>query len=195
MKLFYLLGYIAVIIWAIVPISQYNGKYFFYFLFLVSSDIITLIARLVFHSGTNFFYGPLTLLSLYALLKVKQIKKHKILLAILFIITCIFNLDINIIGIPEFQLMGLSLGIIHLVILYIFIKELFIKYENNYVINLFLVALVFYELTAVTKFLNYLTGFTNDYFYYIITNIFEILFALFFIVFKADDKRLILQFK
>ena len=195
MKLFSLLTYTAAIIWALVPIRQYKSKYFFYFLFFVSSDIVTLVARLVFHSGTNFFYGPLTFLSLCALLNVRHMRKYKIILAILFIITCIFSLDINIIGIPEFQRMGMSISIIHLLILYIFIKELFITSEKNHAINLFLVVLVFYEITVVTKFLNYLTGFTNDYFYYSITNVFEILFAIFFIVFKADNSRLILQFK
>ena len=195
MKLFSFLTYSAVFIWALVPIRQYKSKYFFYFFFLVSSDILTLVARLIFHSGTNFFFGPLTFLSLCALLNVKQIEKYKIILAILFIITCIFNLDINIIGIPEFQRMAFSLSIIHLLILYIFIKELFITSENNHAINLSLVVLLFYEITVVTKFLNYLTGFTNDYFYFSITTFFEILFAIFFIVFKADNNRLVLQFK
>lgn len=195
MKLFSLLAYTAVIIWALVPIRQYKSKYFFYFLFFVSSDIVTLIARLVFHSDTNFFFAPFSFIALCALLNVRQIEKYIAILALLFIITCIWGLDINILGIPEFQRMALSLGIIHLLILYIFIKELFITSENNHAINLFLVVLVFYEITVVTKFLNYLTGFANGYFYFSITNIFEILFAIFFIAFKADNKRLILQFK
>ncbi len=187
--------YLGVIVWAIVPIRQFKTKYFFYFLFWVSADIATLLARLVFHSGTNFFYAPCSFLALCALLEYKYIKKYLIPSTILFIIICAISIDTSIRGIPEFQRMGISICIIHLMILLVFLKQFITAYIKKNLINIFLIILIFSEIMTVTKFLNYLTGFTNDYLYYNITNSFEIIFGVFFVIFKADNKRLIFQFK
>ena len=195
MNILYYLVYFSIIIWAFVPLRQFRGKYFFYFLPWASADILTLAARLIFHSGTNFFYAPCSFLALIALQDTKFIKKYWWVITIIFLAVCLISLNNNITGIPDIQMLGISLSIIHFFILMIFFKELIILFVQDNLINAFLIALVFYEITIIAKFLNYLTGFTNDYIYYIITTVFEILFALFFIIFKSDDKRLIFRLK
>ena len=195
MKTIYYLVYLTTILWAIVPFRQFRKKYFFYFLTWASADIATLPARLIFHSGTNFFYAPFSFLALISLQDVKFIKKYRIVIIILFLAVCIISLNNNVTGIPDTQMFWISVSIIHFFILLIFLKELIIIFVEDNLVSLFLIILIFYEFTVLAKFLNNFTGFTNDYIYYVITSIFEILFALFFIIFKSDDKRLIFQLK
>ena len=170
-----------------MPFRQFRKKYFFYFLAWVSADIVTLPARLVFHSGTNFFYAPFSFLALVALQDIIFIKKYWVVILIVFSVICIISLNNNVTGI--------SVSIIHFFILLIFLKELIITFVKNNLVSIFIIILIFYEITVVVKYLNLLTGFTNDYIYYIMTTLFEIIFALFFIIFKSDDKRLIFQLK
>ncbi len=195
MNTLYYLVYFSIIIWAFVPLRQFRKKYFFYFLALVSSDIVTLGARLIFHSDTNFFYAPFTFLALISLQDTKFIKKYLLVIIVIFLVVCIISLNNNVTGIPEIQMLAISVSIIHFFILLKFLKELIISFVKDNLIDIFLVALLFYEITLITKDLNYLTGFTNDYVYYVITSIFEITFGLFFIIFKSDDKRLIFRLK
>ena len=187
MNIYNILLYLSVIVWAIIPFRQLKKDYFFYFLAWISADIITLGARFIFHSTTNFFYVPLSFLALIALQNFKSIKKQWLTITFLFLGICLLNIEYNIIIISVF--------ILHILILISFLKELIIHYVKNNLFSIFLLALIFYEITVVAKFLNYLTGFTNDYYYFIITTIFEIAFGVFFIILKADDERLIFQFK
>ena len=196
MDIFSNLVYIGIVLWAIVPLRQYKQKYFLYFLFWSYADVVTVFARFFFHSNTNFFYPSFSFLALCSLLDYKTIKKYGIILIILFVIICIVSLNDSTFGIPEPRIVTISLSIIHSFILLIFLKQFITTfYTKQNVVNVFLLILIFNETTNVTKFLNYLTGFTNDYYYYIITSIFEILFGIFFIIFKADNKRLVFQLK
>ena len=181
MNIFDNLVYIGVVVWAIVPLRQYRQKYFLYFLF---------------HSGTNFFFPTFSFLALCSLLNYRTIKKYGIILILLFIITCIIGLDNNILGIPGYHAVAISLSIIHSFILLIFLKQFMTTfYAKQNLVDIFSLLLIFYEIMNIAKFLNYLTGFTNDYFYFNITTSFEILIGIFFIIFKADNKRLVFQLK
>lgn len=195
LKITYYLGYFSLILWAIAALRQYGTKYFFYFLAWASADIATVPVRLIFHSGTNFFYAPFSFLALIALLEISFIKKYWIVITIIFLAICIISLDNNVTGIPDIQMLGISVSIIHFLILIVFLKELIIPFVKENLVNIFLIALIFYEITIIAKFLDYITGFTNGYFYYIITTSFELILGLFFIIFKSDDKRLIFQLK
>ena len=187
MQTLYYLGYFGVIVWAIIPFRQYKNKYFIYFLTWVCADLFALAARFIFHSGTNVFFAPLSFLALVSLLNFETTKKYLWAVIILFILSIMLSLKDN--------LWVMTVILIHLFILGFFLKDIIVSLNKNYIINIFVLLLAFYEITVVAKNINYLTGFTNDYYYYIITNIFEIIFGLFFIIFKADDGRLILRFK
>lgn len=187
MEFLYYSAYLGVLVWIVAALRQFKGKYFFFFLFWVSADILTLIARLAFHSGTNFFYVPFSFLAYIGLLDFRYIKKYWVILVILFLVVCTISLKYNLITI--------CVIIIHFIILLEFLKEFIIPFIRNNVISIFILVLIFYEITLVAKYLNYLTGFTNGYYYFIITTFFEIAFGIFFIIFKADNKRLIFQFE
>ena len=196
MNIFDNLVYIGVVVWAIVPLRQYRQKYFLYFLFWGYADVATVFARFFFHSGTNFFFPTFSFLALCSLLDYGTIKKYGIILLLLFVITCLVGLDNNTLDIAGYRMVAVSLSIIHSFILFIFLK-LFVTtfYKKQNLVDIFLLLLIFYEIMNAAKFLNYLTGFTNDYLYFNITTSFEILFGIFFIIFKADNKRLVFQLK
>ena len=82
---------------------------------------------------------------------------------------------------------------IHLFILLKFLEHLIINFAHKTNINFFLVVLVLYELTILTKNIEVLTGLTLGYTYFYITGIFEIFIGLFFILFKEGNPKLILQ--
>ena len=196
MNIFDQLIYIGVVVWAIIPLRQYKQKYFLYFLFIAYADVITVFARFFFHSRTNFFFPTFSFLALCSLLDYKTIKKHGIILILLFFITCLIGLDNNTFGIAGYRMMATSVSIIHSFILFIFLRlfvTTFYKKQNPF--NIFLLILIFSEIMYVVKFLNYLTGFTNDYLYFNLTTSFGILFGIFFIIFKSDDSRLVFQLK
>ena len=173
--------------WIIVPIRQYKEKYFYFFLSWVSADILTIPARLIFHSQTNFFYAPCAFLALLSLQSNNLLRKYWIIITIFFIAVCLLSL--------QKELWVITVSVIHLSILFFFLKEIIVTYTKNYQVMIFVLVLLFYELTVVAKYLNYFTGFTNNYHYFIITAIFEAIFGIFFIIFKADNRRLIFQFK
>ncbi len=157
------------------------------------ADLATLPARLIFHSRTNFFYPPFSFLALIALQDIKFIKKYWAILTIIFLAVCIISLDNNITGISDQLIIGLSTSILHLLILFMFLKELINSYLYKDGVSIFVLVLIFYEVTIVAKFLDFSTGFLFEYTYYIIATSLEIIIGIFFIIFKSDDKRLILQ--
>lgn len=195
MNIINFLTYGSVFIWIIIPFRQYRQRYFFYFLFLACTDIFTISLRVIFHSGSNFFYAPFSYLALVSLLNSEFIKKHRVILSLAFLFVCALSLNNNIFGISTVQMTGLTLSALDFLIFLILLKGFIINFVKSNHINVFLLVLIFYEIMDTAKFLNYFTGFTNDYLYFNISNSFEILFGLFFIIFKADDRRLLFRIK
>ena len=175
-------------IWAIVPIRQYKTKYFYFFLAWASADIITtLFLRHIFHSTSNALFAPCAFLAFISLVDKNSLKKYWILITIIFIGT--FFVTIN------HSLAVLTVTFIHLLILGVILKNFVIKILEKNVFDIFEFVFVFYEITLVAMYINYLTGFTDDYHYFIITGAFQIFFAIYFIIFKADTKRVLFQLK
>jgi hypothetical protein len=189
---FILIGIISLIffIWLIVPIRQKNEKYFLFFLALISGDIATAIARLIFHSHTNIFYTISMLMCIIFVQKRNISKKFKILILIL----CIVSLSIELYGInykEEFILQCFF----NFLLFFNFIQNFIIKFVMEKIINIFLGFLVLYELTVITKYFGLITGFANARSYFIITSIFESLIGIFFCIFKERDTQILIKLK
>lgn len=189
MNLIYISIYISILIWAVIPFRQLGKQYFYYFFLNAIVDPIVLFLRIVFHSTSNYLYLPITILILYSV-QIKNINKNKLLFSFLFIICSLIGLNNEVLN-----NIFLIIGIIHLIIFLVFIKDFIIIFVNKDLVNVFLVILSFYEITIITKDFNLLTGITDANIYFAITTIFEILFGLFFCVFRSDDNRLLLQLK
>ena len=190
MNFIYIIAYISILIWAIIPFRQIGNNYFYYFLLFAAIDPIMLFFRIGLHSTTNYFYLPYSYLIWLSIQNGSFIKKYRFLLFVIFIL-------ISLVSIDHFVMdkFFLFMGLIHLVIFLKFIKDFIIDFIRNNILNIFLIVLAFYEITIITKNFNILSGITNAHVYFVITTFFEILIGLFFCIFRSDDNRLILQLK
>jgi hypothetical protein len=185
----------SLIVWIIVPIRQIKGTFFLFFLALIGGDIVTIIARFVFHSKTNIFYVISGLLCLISIQDKNISKLSKILLLSL----CLISLALELYDIEfkqEFFKQQFSImNFVDFLIFLKFLKIFIFKLVNEKSINFFLICLIFYQLTAVTKILNFIGGAANASEYFIITTFFEIFIGLFFCIFKDDDPRIMIKLK
>lgn len=76
--------------------------------------------------------------------------------------------------------------IIQIILLFTFLKTFIVEYAFNSKFNLFSLILVFYVLTIISKFLIVLIGFVDASAFFHITTIVQILFGLFFSVYKEN---------
>lgn len=81
---------------------------------------------------------------------------------------------------------------IQFLMLAIILKRFIVNYAFEKSINLFYLLLCFYFLTNITKFFNVLTGFADATAFFIITSIAQIIFGLFFSIFREDNPKIIL---
>ncbi len=190
MNIFQFILFLSIIIWLIIPFRQIGKKYFYYFLSFALLDPLTEFLRIAFKSSSNYFFVPITCLALISILNISIIKKYRYQIIVLFVLVCIFNFT-KIMSENTF----IILCIIHLLIFLKLLKVFSINFVRNKLFDIFLTILIFYEITVILKFLNLLTGFTNADIYFYITTTFEILFGLFFCIFRSDDSRLVLQLK
>ena len=76
--------------------------------------------------------------------------------------------------------------IIQVVLLFTFLKTFIVEYSFNSKFNLFYLILVFYVLTIISKFLIVLIGFVDASAFFHLTTIAQILFGLFFSIYKEN---------
>lgn len=181
-ELYKILFYTSIVVWLIPPFRQYKGKFFFFFLILALMDPVVLaysqtITKASSIQLTTFF----VFLLFISVLPHELIKKNKslfIALSVLIIIMAFFGLN----HAQNFVLLILLHSSIFLIILKIFI--------TNYVqlgkVSLFYLIFIFYELTNILKLLNVLLGFADAIGLFILTTIAQIIFGLFFSVYKED---------
>ncbi|MCX6174786.1 MAG: hypothetical protein NTZ27_08565 [Ignavibacteriales bacterium] len=77
--------------------------------------------------------------------------------------------------------------ILQFILLIVFLKTFIVEYAINSKFNVFYLALVFYILTIISKFLIVLIGFADATAFFSITTIAQILFGLFFSV-RGENK-------
>jgi len=180
---------ISIIIWLLVPLRQWRGKFFYFFLILGLLDILVSL----FYDFLGIEQFNLYILSSYLLIVSLQtkyfIKKYRYLLILLFGLAFIAATPYQLI---ENQIILLTLHIIILVrILYLFIYDV----GNFSRVNLFYVFLLLYEISVISKFLNLFLNLVDGATYFHFTTIFELFIGLFFIVFRYDNPRIVFQLK
>ena len=87
------------------------------------------------------------------------------------------------------------LSFLHFLFLFKFLQTFIIKLVEEKTVSIFLGCLIFYEITAATKYFGLITGFANAVPYYIITTIFEFLIGLFFCLFKEIAQKFLFNLK
>jgi hypothetical protein len=185
-----ILFFISVLIWLIPPIRQFKGNYFYFFLVLALMDPISIFLRQVLAlSFTNLVYLAGGLIALFSLLPKAFIKRHlPMLLLFLILVLFIFGQKF----IPLFSEQGdsvafqLLLVLIHMSILMIFIQRFILRYTANKRFTLFLLILIFYELTSILKIFNLMLGLADAVAFFVITTIAQSLFGLYFSIVREN---------
>lgn len=179
--------FISIIVWFFPAIRQYKTKYFWFFLILALSDPIVYILRTtLIYNPSFYFYVFISFLLIISLQDKDFIIRARLFWLSIFILTIIgFFLDIS----NNSQL--LLLLFTNSIILFILLRNYIVEFVNKKN-NLFLLFLVIYQLTNISKFLNLLLGFADATAFFIITSIFQIAFGLFFSIFREDNSKLVL---
>ena len=184
----FLIIYFTTIVWAVIPFRQYRKKYFYYFYFNNIGDYLTLYARFLFHSQSNFFYVPTNLLMLISIQEASSIKKYKAMyltgLLVLSILYFYLNTDENFI----------LDALIYFLILITLSKDFIKIFFKERIINLFIAVIILDAAISMLRYLGVISGASNGYFYFYASIAFEILIGFFFWI-KADNPRLLIKLR
>jgi hypothetical protein len=180
--------YISIFFWAFPPFRQFKGEFFLFFLILALSDPISLLLVKLTKINPDFIMILSSFLLFYSInFNLNDIKK-KIYCHFAFIV--ILLILFGVIQTPPIIIM-----LIHLFILSKLVSLLIIKIFKENSFNIFVLMIVFYEISIVLNLSIYLTK--NDIWLvvYYSTLTFQIFLAIFFTVFTEKSKRLILKLK
>jgi len=168
-------------IWLLPPIRQYKGKLFLYFLVLALADPISYILVISLKTNVYQFYSIFTFASVLAVTFNRISKKEIIFFITGFILTFLILIS------QGRNIVYLYLTLLHLVILWVFLKETLISFsKNNYLIIGWCI-LILYEISIVLKLIIFLEIKQTSVIYYALTTGFQILIAVFFTIYKVED--------
>ncbi len=182
----FLILYFDTIVWAVIPFRQYRKKYFYYFYFNNIGDYLTLYMRLLFHSSSNFFYIPGSILMLIFIQDEKSLKKYQIFYLISFIVFSILYFKLNLEGYV------ITYGLIHILILITLCRDFIKAFFRAGTIMTFVAAIILNEAVDTFKIFGIISGTSNGYFYFYASVAFEILIGFFFWI-KADNPKLLIK--
>lgn len=182
-----ILFYISIVVWLFPPIRQWKTKYFYFFLILALADPISLFIKNFIYIHIYFYFPFVSLLLFLSIYKKEKLneKYHFTVTITATLLTFILTLLL--------EQSQLTVGILHFLIVFLFLKEFIIRFSFKSELDIFLLMLIFYEFTTILKYLNVALGFTNATAYFFITTIFQISFGLFFAIVKGDRARVVIQ--
>lgn len=183
-----LLFFTSIIVWLLPPFKQFKGRYFLFFLILAFIDPINLLFLFIFKSPLQ---SQITILLNYCLLlsliDINLLKKHWIwiiLISLVLFSPTIFHFDRNEVIVVYILLkLGITL---------IILKNLITNYVSAGKLSLFHLVFLFYQLMTIAKFSNLLTGFADATAFFILTSIIQIIFGLFFSIYREDKSGLVI---
>lgn len=188
MSIQFIILYLSMFFWIFPAVRQYKTEMFWYFLVLALSDPISLILR-----ALRINYPHTTLILYFALLLTVMLPlfKRPSTKAVLFIILTlsIYSFFDSVMFTANVKLL------IHVIIIFYFSQRslLFIKQTDK--VNIFHLFLLLEEISIVLKVLAALDGTKTGLAFFVVTNGFQILIAIFFTIFKENDNRLFIDLK
>jgi len=189
MPIYWIIGYISAFVWIFPAIRQFKSNFFYYFLFIALCDPFGLLNTYFLHIiDPNKVITIVSLLLFYS----TQYGEHKtsrrwifnLLIALIYLCVLLFLKSQNV-----------PIAILRTLVLFKFIQKAVINVYGKGELNFFYLALIFYELSIVFNFLVILGGTEPDIIVFISTLSFQILVALFFIIFREDSPALVFKIK
>lgn len=170
----------SVAAWLLPPFRQFREKYFIYFLILAFTDAVvtSLYLGIKIVIPNNLFYTVSSFLLYVTLFGKDELVKKKFLLLGLVLLIVVGTTISN----PKQRYIVLCL--FHTMIMYEFLKRFALDYSMREVINIFVLLLVSYEITIVTKFVVSILDIRWGELYFDLMSIFEIFLALTFAIFR-----------
>ena len=179
--------YISTFFWLFPPFRQYKGRFFYYFLILALSDPLAIINYSFIGIPHYFIHSIAGLLLLYSFDSIVYVKKYLIANIIFILAFFLFLFLLN-------NLLYVILTL-HLLILYRFIRQALINTYSKNELNIFLCALVFYEISVAVKTIEFISGTDLGIIFFYLTLSFQILVAIFFTIFREDSSILKINFR
>jgi hypothetical protein len=166
-----------------IPVRQYKGEYFYYFLFTGLDDTVTtFIVRNFLNNDSNSFYISFGLLTLLYLISKDKFKKYIFFYGAIFIAVSIIDWN-ELLPVYNIYLTA----VIHMVIFILLFQRLIVGYILDRKFSLFLFLIIFCELTTISKFITIISGVSDSYVFFYTTTIVESIFGLIFLVFREDN--------
>ena len=184
----FIIIYLNIIVWAVIPFRQIGKKYFYYFYFNTIGDYLTIYMRFIFHSNSNFFYIPTSILMLILIQDAYYIKKFRLFIILCFIVLSILFFKLNLEGYV------ILYGLIHVLILVTLFKDLIKIFKREQTISIFISVIILYEAVDTLNIFGTFSGASNGYFYFYASVAFEILIGFFFWI-KADNPKLLIKLR
>jgi len=181
---------ISAIVWLFPPIRQFRTKYFYFFLFLAIMGTVSRVIRQVFESPTNVHLIISAFCLFLSMFSLVQLKKK-----VWFIIPAI-SVMLYLSYLKPIILIDLVILFIIIFAISIIILKRIIEYTiNEKAMNIFQIILLFYFTTNITKFLNMIFQFTDAPAYFTLTNLIQIIIAVFFCVYTEDNPKMKIPLK
>ena len=179
--------YISTFFWLFPPFRQYKGRYFYYFLILALADPINILSISIIGVPNYFVHSIISLLLFYSIGTGENEKKYMLanMIFMLAFFLFLFLLD---------NLLYLILTL-HLLILYRFLRLSLLNTFSKNELNLFLLVLIFYEISAIVNLIVFISKSNLGVVFYYLTLSFQILVAIFFTIFGEDSSVLKLKFR
>lgn len=179
----------STVAWIFPAIRQFKTKLFYYFLLLALADPLAILLQILFKLDGLHISSILAGILLYYSIDFnwENILNHWIVnLAIVTAFIIGFVMLSNIIGLTV---------VCHFLIFSKFAKYIIIRLHSAGEVNSFYLVLIFYELTILVNLIAVIGGTSIAITLHYITLLFELLIAVFFSIFRMDNKALIIKLK
>lgn len=187
--LFKIIVFISTVFWLLPPLKQYKSRFFLFFLVLALTDPLGIVLGKTFHFIPYLLYNFSGIVAYFVLFDLKKFKKRNVLISVILIALA---------GLSSYSPSKYTfyfIIFINFLILVRFLKIALIFVVENSLVNIFHMVLILYQATSILKMLSVVENFSSGIYYFAITNIFQILIAIFFTIFREGDKRLHLDLK
>lgn len=187
--LFKIIVFISIVFWLLPPLKQYKNRFFLFFVVLALTDPLGIVLGKIFLFIPYLLYNFSGIVAYFVLFDLKKFNKRNVLTFVILI--ALAGLSSN----SPSKYTFYFIIFINFLILVKFLKIALIFVVENSLVNIFHMVLILYQTTSILKMLSVVENFSSGIYYFAITNIFQILIAIFFTIFREDDKRLHLDLK
>ncbi len=174
---------ISMVVWFLTIFRQKNSSFFLFFLILGLSDPLNLLGLKIFGITNGVIY-TIACIIFYFVFRFNNVRSFK-LKYFDYIIFLVFLYVVITLEYVYYFYLG-----VHLFILSKFIQRIITDLHLRDEFSIYFLILVFYQLSALLKIIVFLSGTASGLYLFFITLAFQILIAIFFIVFREDDPKL-----